>query len=157
MAPILLLLSRSSHSLYSSLSLPLLFFFFFLFAPCCFVLYSNFHWLKLERAEVDETWAWRKQWREVGDDGGMLMEGAFERAGKANRYQGFPLRRKMIWITVHFSFSSSLTPTLSFSPCFSSFPTGQGHSAWNSVRLNLGMKIKENTKIKTYMKQAWKS
>lgn len=45
--------------------------------PCWFVLYSNFHWLKLERAETDKTWAWRRRsrgwWRDA--DGGCLWEG----------------------------------------------------------------------------------
>jgi len=36
------------------------------------------------------------QGRDAGDDGGMLMEGAVERAREANRYKGVTLRRKMI-------------------------------------------------------------
>lgn len=47
----------------------------FLSAPCCFLLCSNFHQLKSERAEADKTWA-RESRGEVGADGGMLMEGA---------------------------------------------------------------------------------
>lgn len=80
-----------------SLSHRLTFFFPFslLHAVLCSTLIStDWNWRKQRQIKRVSL---RKQGREVGDDGGMLMESAFERAGKANRYQGVTLRRKMIW------------------------------------------------------------
>lgn len=85
---------------------------------------------------ISTVWNWREprqikpelEKEEVGDDGGMLMEGALERAGKANRYQGVTLRRKMIWILLCCFLSLSLTLSL-FRLCFSSVFAGTGKSA----------------------------
>lgn len=112
MNPILLLLSLSLHSRPPSLSHPLPFS-YLLSTPCWFVLHSNFPRLESDRGEADKTWAWKKK-EKVGDDGGMLMEGAVERAGKASRYQGVTLRRE-IWILLRCFLS--LSPTI-FPPVF---------------------------------------
>lgn len=92
MAPILFLLSLSSLTL----SHPLLFF---------FLPFSQFHAvLCFSLISTDRNW---REYRQIkpelekagersADVGGMLMQGAFERAGKANRYHGVTLRRNMI-------------------------------------------------------------